>query len=85
MSQFQTCFAQWMQSFRELTDSCVVEIDGKRLKGSFKQPYSKDAIHNVSAFACENSVTLGQCKTDTKSNEITARNRTPNSEWQPTQ
>lgn len=50
----------------------MVAIDGKRLKGSFKQPDRKDAIHIVSAFACENGVTLGQCKTDSKSNEITA-------------
>jgi predicted transposase YbfD/YdcC len=31
-----------------------------------------DAIHMMSAFACENGVVLGQQKTDCKSNEITA-------------
>ena len=72
MTQFQACFSQWMQSCSDLTDGSVVAIDGKRLKGSFKQPDRKDAIHIVSAFACENGVTLGQCKTDSKSNEITA-------------
>jgi predicted transposase YbfD/YdcC len=72
MTQFQASFSQWMQSCSELTDGSVVAIDGKRLKGSFKQPDRKDAIHIVSAFACENGVTLGQCKTDSKSNEITA-------------
>lgn len=72
MAQFQACFSSWMQHCCELTDDSVVAIDGKRLKGSFKQSDRKDAIHMVSAFACENGVTLGQFKTDTKSNEITA-------------
>jgi predicted transposase YbfD/YdcC len=72
MAQFQACFSKWMQSCCELTNGSVVAIDGKRLKGSFKQADRKDAIHIVSAFACENGVTLGQCKTDAKSNEITA-------------
>ncbi|MFC6273837.1 ISAs1 family transposase, partial [Pseudoalteromonas fenneropenaei] len=72
MFQFQASFSQWMQNCSELTDGSEVAIDGKRLKGSYKQPDRKDAIHIVSAFACENGVTLGQCKTDSKSNEITA-------------
>ncbi|MGB0938454.1 MAG: ISAs1 family transposase [Colwellia sp.] len=72
MNQFQACFSKWMQSCSELTDGSVVAIDGKSLKGSFKHADRKDAIHIVSAFVCENGVTLGQFKTDSKSNEITA-------------
>ncbi|KZN45717.1 hypothetical protein N476_25155 [Pseudoalteromonas luteoviolacea H33] len=60
-----------MQSCSELTDGSVVAIDGKRLKGSFKQSDRKDTIHIISAFVFENGVTLGQCKTDSKPNEIT--------------
>ncbi|RZF99332.1 ISAs1 family transposase [Pseudoalteromonas sp. CO348] len=41
MAQFQACFSQWMQSSSELTDGSVVAIDGKKLKGSFKQPDRK--------------------------------------------
>ncbi|RZF87918.1 ISAs1 family transposase [Pseudoalteromonas sp. CO325X] len=69
MTQFKACFSQWMQSYSELTVGGVAAIDGK---GSFKQSDRKDAIHIVSAFACENGVTLGQYKTGSKSNEITA-------------
>ena len=72
MDVFQSCFAKWMQACNQATEGQVVAIDGKRLKGSFNQPDRKDAIHMVSAFACENGVVLGQQKTHSKSNEITA-------------
>ncbi|TQF71332.1 ISAs1 family transposase [Pseudoalteromonas luteoviolacea] len=72
MIQFQASFSQRIQSFIELTDGSVVAIDGKRLKGSLKQSDRQDAIHIVSVFACENGVTLCQCKADSKSNEIIA-------------
>lgn len=72
MDVFQSCFAQWMQACHTATNGEVVAIDGKRLKGSFKQSDRTDAIHMVSAFACKNGVVLGQQKTQSKSNEITA-------------
>lgn len=72
MSTFQSCFSKWMQDCHQVTDGQVIAIDGKRVKGSFNQSDRKDAIHMVSAFACENGVVLGQQKTDCKSNEITA-------------
>lgn len=72
MQKFQSCFSKWMKDCHHATDGQVIAIDGKRLKGSFNQPDRKDAIHMVSAFACQNGLVLGQQKTDRKSNEITA-------------
>ncbi|MDB2387165.1 ISAs1 family transposase [Shewanella sp.] len=72
MHKFQSCFSKWMKDCHQATDGQVIAIDGKRLKGSFNQSDRKDAIHMVSAFACQNGLVLGQQKTDRKSNEITA-------------
>ncbi len=69
--QFESCFIEWIQSLVELIPKEVVAIDGKTIKGA-KSNAKKSPIHIVSAFACANSLVLGQVKTDEKSNEITA-------------
>ena len=48
----------------------VVSIDGKTIRGSKSATHK--AFHVVSAFVSENRITLGEIKTDEKSNEITA-------------
>lgn len=48
----------------------VVSIDGKTICGSKNAEHK--AYHVVSAFVSENRITLGEIKTDEKSNEITA-------------
>jgi predicted transposase YbfD/YdcC len=48
----------------------VINIDGKTICGSGNAEHK--AYHVVSAWACENQITLGQIKTEEKSNEITA-------------
>ncbi len=70
--QFQTCFLGWMQAVAEVTAGEVVAIDGKALRRSFAKGTAKRAIHMVSAWATANGVVLGQCKVNSKSNEITA-------------
>ena len=74
-NQFQSCFADWMQSVVTLTKGQVIAIDGKTNRRTFGGK-TKDgltrALHMVSAFAGENGVSLGQVATDQKSNEITA-------------
>jgi predicted transposase YbfD/YdcC len=74
--QFQTCFAEWMQSVVQLTDGEVIAIDGKTNRrtsgGRSKDGSVTKALHLVSAFATTNGVALGQLATDQKSNEITA-------------
>lgn len=70
--QFQRCFIDWMKSVTELSDGELIAIDGKRLCGSYNREDRQSAIHMVNAFATENNVVLGQVKTQSKSNEVTA-------------
>jgi predicted transposase YbfD/YdcC len=70
--QFQRCFISWMQSVAELLEGQLIAIDGKRLCSSYHRGDRQSAIHMVNAFASENNVVLGQIKTQSKSNEITA-------------
>jgi len=69
------CFMMWTQSVTQLTEGEVIAIDGKTARGSFTDNSNKKklgAIHMVSAWANQAGVSLGQVKTDEKSNEITA-------------
>lgn len=69
------CFTTWTQSVTEITNGEVIAIDGKTARGSFTDNSSKKklgAIHMVSAWANRAGVSLGQVKTEQKSNEITA-------------
>jgi predicted transposase YbfD/YdcC len=68
----QSCFISWVQSIAEITEGEIVAIDGKQARRSYDTKDRKAAIHMVSAWACQNGVVLGQQKTDTKSNEISA-------------
>jgi len=70
--EFQRCFLSWIQSVFTVTDGQVIAIDGKKLRHSYDRSSNKSAIHMVSAWASENRLTLGQVKTEEKSNEITA-------------
>jgi predicted transposase YbfD/YdcC len=64
-------FAAWVASLREIACE-VVAIDGKTLRGSKKSADGKDALHLLSAYACEAGLVIGQRAVDGKSNEITA-------------
>lgn len=70
--QFQRCFIGWMKSVVELSHGQLIAIDGKRLCGSYNRDDRQSAIHMVNAFATENNMVLGQIKTQSKSNEVTA-------------
>ena len=70
--ELQHCFLNWIQSVFQLTDGQVIAIDGKTLRGAYERGKSRSLIHMVSAWATENRLVLGQCKTQEKSNEITA-------------
>jgi len=50
----------------------IVALDGKTACGSRDTSNGVPAIHVVSAFSCGLGLTLGQVKTQAKSNEITA-------------
>lgn len=66
---FQECFVRWAQAMREVMPN-VVAVDGKTLRRSFSK--ENKALHMVSAFCVENKMVLAQCRSDEKSNEITA-------------
>lgn len=68
----EQCFISWMQSVSQATSGKIVPIDGKTLRRSYDKKKRSSAIHMVSAFCAENGMVLGQKKTDSKSNEITA-------------
>ncbi len=70
--EFESCFMQWICLLRLSIPGEVVAIDGKNLRRSHDEKNGKSAIHMVSAWALENNLVLGQLKTDSKSNEITA-------------
>ena len=65
-------FVEWISSAVSLSKGSLVNIDGKNLCGSKEPIKGKKALNMVSAWASEQSVVLGQVKTDEKSNEITA-------------
>jgi|SRR6185503_15654578 len=70
--QFQLSFYEWVLSINEILRGQIINIDGKRLRGSGDERLGKRAIYMVSAWAEENEIVLGQRKVDEKSNEITA-------------
>ena len=63
---------EWTQGVADLLPGEVVAIDGKTVRRSHDGNAGKQAIHLVSAWASANMLTLGQVKTEEKSNEITA-------------
>ena len=71
--RFQECFLSWTQAVAQLTHGALVSLDGKTVKASFDRATGASPFHMVSAWCWENGgLVVGQIKTDTKSNEITA-------------
>ena len=70
--RFRDCFRAWVSSVHRLTQGDVIAVDGKTLRRSHDRRADKEAIHMISAWTAENSLVLGQARTDAKSDEITA-------------
>ena len=70
--EFQNCFLNWVKSIGKISEGEVIAIDGKTLRQSYDKAKEKGAIQIVSAWATANRLVLGQCKVESKSNEITA-------------
>src|SRR5262249_54057386 len=51
---FAKCLLSWVQAVQEVTDSRLIAIGGKALRGSYDRRDGKAAIHMVSAWATEN-------------------------------
>ncbi len=67
MSEF---FIAWVQGIAELTVGEVVAIDGKTARHSYNRRDKLGAIHRVSAWANQAGLSLGQVKTEAKSNVV---------------
>ncbi len=72
---FSTVFRAWAEllSLRlQAGGGQHIAIDGKTSRRSFDTASGKKAVHTVSAWMSEAGLVIGQQKTETKSNEITA-------------
>lgn len=67
---FEACFVRWVGGLCQGLQGKVVAIDGKTVRRSHR--LGQGAIHLVSAYCGALRVSLGQVKTEAKSNEITA-------------
>jgi predicted transposase YbfD/YdcC len=71
--RFQECFLSWTQAVAQLTEGALVSLDGKTVKASFDRATASSPLHMLSAWCSQNGgLVVGQLKTDSKSNEITA-------------
>ena len=71
--RFQECFLSWTQAIAQLTAGALVSLDGKTVKASFDRATASSPLHMLSAWCSQNGgLVVGQLKTDSKSNEITA-------------
>jgi hypothetical protein len=70
--EFEECFCEWIASLTIDASKEIIAIDGKTLRGSHNRRKGLKPLHLVSAWAVHNRVTLGQVKTEEKSNEIEA-------------
>lgn len=71
-TEMSKCFVAWVRGVAEITEGEVVAIDGKTARHSYNRKDNLGAIHMVSAWANKAGMSLGQVKTEEKSNEITA-------------
>jgi hypothetical protein len=70
---FQACFLSWTRAVAQLTQGALVSLDGKTVKASFDRATASSPLHMLSAWCSDNGgLVIGQTKTDSKSNEITA-------------
>ena len=71
--RFQECFLAWTQAVAQLTQGALISLDGKTGKASFDRATASSPLHMLSAWCSDNGgLVVGQIKTDSKSNEITA-------------
>jgi len=70
--EFCRCFSSFILGFSEKLQHQLIAIDGKTLRRSFEDADPRTSLHLISAWACDNQLTLGQLAVDGKSNEITA-------------
>ena len=70
--ELESAYREWVTPY---VGGCLqkqIGFDGKTLCGASKMRKDENNLHMVSAWVREDGITLGQIKTDEKSNEITA-------------
>ena len=71
--RFHQCFLSWTRAVAQLTQGTLSSLDGKTVKASFDRATALSPLHMLSAWCSDNGgLVVGQIKTETKSNEITA-------------
>ena len=71
--RFQACFLAWTQAVAQLTHGALISLDGKTVRASFDRATASSPLPMVSAWCSDQGgLVIGQLKTDSKSNEITA-------------
>jgi predicted transposase YbfD/YdcC len=70
--RFEACFRRWFKSCLDLSGQPHIALEGKSVRRSHDRKAGHSAIPLVSASASDSRLTLGQVKTEEKSNEITA-------------
>ena len=72
VESFNKCFINWTNEIADRSKSAIIAIDGKTSRHSFDNENDRKSIHIVNAWIDSNEIILGQLKTESKSNEITA-------------
>ena len=71
-SELERVYREWITPY---VGGCLqkqISLDGKTIRGATRKRGNEEKIHIVSAWIREDGITMGQVKTDEKSNEITA-------------
>ena len=68
---FNRCFEKWVRSIMpEKADKLTISLDGKTVRSTGKMQKYESPLHIISAQISELGLTLSQCSTEDKSNEI---------------
>jgi hypothetical protein len=71
--RFPACFRAWTPAVAQGTQGALISLDGQPVQASLDRATASSPLPMVSAWGSENGgLGLGQVKTDTKSNELTA-------------
>jgi predicted transposase YbfD/YdcC len=71
--RFQECFLSWTRAVAQFTQGTLISLDGKTVKASFDRATASSPLHMLSAWCSDQGgLVMGQVKTNSKSNEITA-------------
>ncbi len=73
--EVEKCLVEWAKSFRSKQPANetlpIINLDGKRLKGSADAAHHKNGIHLLNAWLVESGICIGQIEAEEKENEIT--------------